>query len=436
MKKYILDTSVLIDNPNACTHFADSEIILPISVINELDKKKLSPGEVGKNARVAIRFLDKISSLGNISQGITIDDNIIIKIDTTYRDLNSPEYRELGNPNTMDSQILACAFGHWYDHDEQAEIILVSNDLNLRVRCRAMGMKAISYEGEKSSYNDLYMGMQTIQNEIAAAELQKNGYIDPSTYSLSLFPNECLLLNDDHGNNLAMGRLVADNKIKLIKKSYPWNLKPRNMEQSFAIDLIMDKNVDLITLVGCSGGGKTLVALSSALELVINDRDYQKLVIYRPIQPVGNDIGYIPGPIEEKLEPWFHAIMDNFEVLFANKTGGDWKRELEMYQKKGRICLEAVTYIRGRSIPNTIILVDEIQNLDPLQVKTILTRAGENSKIILTGDISQIDTPDLDAMNNGLTYVIEKFKHSELAGHITFTHGERSKLATLASEIL
>jgi PhoH-like ATPase len=198
----------------------------------------------------------------------------------------------------------------------------------------------------------------------------------------------------------------------------------------------MDRNIDLITLIGKAGTGKSLIVLATALELVLNKKEYDKFIIYRPIQPVGNDIGYLPGTMEEKLAPWFTAIMDNFEMLFATKNGGDWKRNLEMYQKNGRIEMEAITYIRGRSIPNAIILVDECQNLTKEDVKTILTRAGEGTKIILTGDIEQIDNSLLDATSNGLTHVIEKFKDSELAGHVTFTQGERSKLATKAAEIL
>ena len=219
----------------------------------------------------------------------------------------------------------------------------------------------------------------------------------------------------------------SHNKIKAIRKTYPWNITSRNAEQSFLIDLIMDNGIDLVTAIGQAGTGKSLLSLATALELVMNKRQFEKLIIYRPIQPVGNDIGYLPGTKEEKLAPWFQAIMDNFEFLLNNKNNNnnEWKRDLEMFQKKGKIEMEAITYIRGRSIPNAIILVDEAQNLNTNEVKTILTRAGEGTKIILTGDIEQIDSHDLDAMDNGLTYIIEKFKNSDLAGHITLTKGER-----------
>jgi PhoH-like ATPase len=268
-------------------------------------------------------------------------------------------------------------------------------------------------------------------------DLQRNTYINTEFYGFDdLNPNECVMFENEHGDGIAMGRKTNGNKIKLIKKTNPWTIHSRNKEQSFAIDLIMDKGVDLVTLIGKAGTGKSLIVLATALELVINRKEYDKFVIYRPIQPVGNDIGFLPGTMEEKLGPWFQAIMDNMETLFQFKNGDHWKRELEHFQKKGLIEMEAITYIRGRSIPNAIILIDECQNLSKDDVKTILTRAGENTKIILTGDIEQIDNSSLDATSNGLTYVIEKFKESDLAGHITFTQGERSKLASKAAEIL
>ena len=430
-KTYILDTSVLIDDPGAFKHFNNSTIIIPIAVINELDKKKLSPGESGRNARVAIRFIDQISSEGDISLGVFVDGSII-KVDTTYR---KNEISWLGDPESGDTHILACAISA-AEKTSKNEVTLVSNDLNLRIRAKARAINAIGHEGSKYSLSDLYGGSKVIVNEDAGLDLQKKGSIDPTFYGLNLLPNECVLFESENGDGLALGRQIAPNKIKLVKKCYPWGLKSRNKEQSFAIDLMMDKNVDLITLIGKAGTGKSLVVLATALELVLEKKEYEKFVIYRPIQPVGNDIGFLPGTMEEKLGPWFQAIMDNFENLFQSKNGGDWRRELDMYRKKGRIEMDAVTYIRGRSIPNAIILLDECQNLTKEEVKTVLTRAGEGTKIILTGDIEQIDNSMLDATSNGLTYVIEKFKNSELAGHITFTQGERSKLATLASEIL
>jgi PhoH-like ATPase len=435
-KIYIFDTSALIYDPCAWKQFADSDIIIPIAVLNELDKLKKQSGEVGRNARVCIKSLDELSNDSDIITGVLIPDlNTVVKIDATYRNTNNPEYAGFGDPDYGDTQILACAYDNLkiYQHN----VYFVSNDINLRVKAKSRGLNAISHENDKYHLTELYPGFITIEDEEAGVNLQQEGFIDPLQYGFfHLNPNECILFTDSKGEGIALGRKVSRNKIKFVKKQFPWNINSRNQEQIFAVDLLMDKSVNLVTLIGQAGTGKSLLVLASALELVISKKEYNKFVIYRPIQAVGNEIGYLPGSLEEKLAPWFQAIMDNFEVLFSNKVNGDWRRDLEMFQKKGKIEMEAITYIRGRSIPNSIILVDEAQNLSKEDVKTILTRAGEGTKVILTGDIEQIDNNILDASNNGLTHVIEKFKTSDLAGHITLTKGERSRLASEAAEIL
>jgi len=436
-KIYVLDTSALIFDPCVFKKFPKSEVVIPIAVLNELDKLKKLPNEAGRNARVAIRLLDEASNKGDISTGILLDEDILLRIDATYIDVTQVPYIGLGDPSYGDTQILACLQMNWHDHLE-CDVVLVSNDINLRVKAKSRGIDSESYEGERTQLNDLYAGHQTVMHEDAGLELQQSGFIDPRNYNIQMCLHECVTFQTNDGNDIALGRKVAHNKIKAIRKSYPWNITSRNTEQSFLIDLIMDNNIDLVTAIGQAGTGKSLLSLATALELVMNKKQFEKLIIYRPIQPVGNDIGYLPGTMAEKLAPWFQAIMDNFEFLLSNKNNNnnEWRRDLEMFQKKGKIEMEAITYIRGRSIPNAIILVDEAQNLNTNEVKTILTRAGENTKIILTGDIEQIDSQDLDAMDNGLTYIIEKFKNSELAGHITLTKGERSRLASEAARIL
>lgn len=434
-KIFVLDTSALIYNPSVYKQFPNSDVVIPIAVLNELDKLKKQSGEVGKNARVSIRLLDEISLLGDISVGISIDDDILVKIDATYIDTTVAPYLGLGDPDYGDTQILACLQLTWHNNTDN-DVCLISNDINLRVKARSRGIRAESRETDRSSLEELYSGMQTIVHEDAGGDLLENEFIDPRNYNLKLSLHECVVFTSDDNDIIAVGRKTAHNKVKIIKKQYPWNLSSRNIEQSCAIDLIMDPNVDLLTFIGKAGSGKSLVALACALELVLSKKQYDKLVIYRPIQSVGNEIGFVPGSIEEKLAPWFQAIMDSFEVLFSNKGGNDWIRDLEMYQKKGKIELGAITYVRGRSLPNSIILIDEAQNLSKEDIKTLLTRAGEGTKVILTGDIEQIDAKDLDAVNNGLTNVIERFKDSELSGHVTFTKGERSRLATKAAEIL
>jgi len=442
-KTYVLDTSSLIYDPSTWKHFPNSDVVIPIAVLNELDKLKKQAGEAGRNARVCIRLLDALSDTLDITTGITVEQDTLVKIDATYRDMNELGYAGFGDPEYGDTQILACAFATWQEHPEH-DVTLVSNDINLRVKAKSRGIDAVSHDSTDLSLSDMYSGTQVVVDEAAGEDLLQFNEINPQLFGLKLNMNECVLFENEFGDGIAMGRKVGNNTVKLIRKVYPWNISSRNKEQAFAMDLIMDKSVDLVTLIGKAGTGKSLIVLASALELVISKKEYDKFIIYRPIQPVGNDIGFLPGTMEEKLAPWFQAIMDNFEMLFASKmTRGNhkdsaynWKKDLQMLVDRGRIEMEAITYIRGRSIPNAIILVDECQNLTKEDVKTILTRAGEGTKIILTGDIEQIDNSLLDATDNGLTYVIEKFKDSELAGHITFTQGERSKLASLAAEIL
>jgi len=427
-KTYVLDTSTLIYDPLAFEKLCDSHIIIPIAVLMELDKLKRGIAESSRNARVAIKILDEISNRGNMSNNIPLENGNTISVDTQY-------FTELGFGDISygDTQILCCAHNHCLAGND---ITVISNDINLRVKCRAFGIKAQACEKDKHNLNDLYSGSQIIENEEAGLLLQKEGFINPNDYGFDLHPNECVLFQSSDQDGIAMGRQVSHDKIKLVRKFHPWGISSRNKEQTFAIDMIMDKNIDLITLIGRAGTGKSLVALASATELVLNKREYDKFILYRPIQPVGNDIGFLPGTMEEKLAPWFQALMDNFELLFTTKNNGDWKKDLELYQKRGRIEIQAITYIRGRSIPNAIILVDEAQNLTRGEIKTILTRVGENTKIILTGDIEQIDNQNLDATNNGLVHAIESFKNSDIAGHITCTQGERSRLAALAADIL
>lgn len=423
---YILDTSVLVYDPLCFKTFHDSNVIIPITVLDELDKLKKQSSEAGKNARVCIKLLDELCSSGDVAQGIEIENGINLKIDAENHDAS-----KFGDSLYGDNRIIASA--NFYNSYGTA--VLVSNDINLRVRARVLGIGAQACESKQISFSDLYSGFVTVEDEDLGVELLQRGWLDPNELTLQLLDNECVIFVDSNKEKVACGRKISRNKIKLVRDLYPWDIAPRNAEQAFAMDLIMDNKVSLVTLIGKAGTGKSLVTLASALELVTK-KEYSKFIIYRPIQAVGNDIGFLPGTMEEKLAPWFEAIMDNFEILLNSSNGHNWIKDFEMFKKKGQIEMQALTYIRGRSIPNAIILVDECQNLSKEEVKTILTRAGEDTKIILTGDIEQIDNSNLDATNNGLTYVIDKFKDSDLAGHITFTKGERSRLATVASEIL
>lgn len=430
---YILDTSVLIHDPNSFKSFKGSSVIIPINVLNELDKLKTFPNEAGKNARVCIRALDKICQSGNIHKGIKIG-SVTVKIDSTAG------ANKFGPDSYVDNTILTCATTIKAASKKlktPSKIVLVSRDINLRVRAQALGVEAIDYTKDKVAATDLYIGHKRIISSEFGSLLQTNEYLDVSCYDelKDLHPNECVYFESERGGGTAIGRRIGD-RVYVIRGKKLWGLESRNKEQAFAMDLLCDSKLPLVTLIGQAGTGKTIVTLAAGLELVLSQKKYSKLVIYRPIQPVGNDIGFLPGSLEEKLEPWMQAIYDGFEHLLESKSGLRWRNQLNRYLEDGTIEMQAITYIRGRSIQNALIVIDEAQNLSREEIKTILTRAGNNSKIVLTGDIEQIDKSSLDATNNGLSYVVEKFKTSDLAGHVTFQKGERSLLATKAAEIL
>jgi len=422
---HIFDTSVLITNPSAYNDFDNSDVIIPITVLDELDKLKKLPNEAGKNARVAVRRLDELSNTApDLSLGTTLDNNVHLSIDTTT-------YPASSDALYGDVRILACAKAIAKERKKD-DIIVVSNDLNMRVRARAMGMRAQSYN-KNVSPNDLYAGVQYVENKEAVMALAK-GSVKPSDYDLKLNANECVVFQEN-GVDVVKARKTAKDSIRAIKKATPWDLEARNTEQEFAIDLLLDPRIPLITFIGNAGTGKSLISLACGLEMVLNKKIYERMIIYRPTVSVDEGVGWLPGELDTKLAPWMQPIHDNLEVLMS-KGESKAKATLDMYQKKGKIEIDALSFIRGRSIPNSFVLFDEAQNCSVSQIKTVLTRIGENSKIVLTGDISQIDNKDLDPINNGLSYVIEKFKGSPLSGHLTLTQGQRSPLATAAAELL
>jgi len=406
---HVLDTSVLIDDPFCLSKFKNIQI--PIDVLEELDKLKTFPGKVGQNARIAIKEIDKKK------------DSIIFDIKKNKNSLS----------DIPDNRILASALA-LQKAQKTARIILISKDFNLRLKAKVNGLEAQDYF-EVSDVSDLYKGFREIKND----ELNKTLFetqFGPLPKELNdLNPNEYVLVSGAE-SAIALCK-KAKNQLQMLPMNKKiWGLDSKNKEQALAFDLLTNDKIPLVTLVGKAGCGKSLCALAAGLEKVILEKKYQTLIVYRPIQPVGNDIGYLPGNLEEKILPWMGPIMDNMEVLLNKSGGKSWETTLGSYQDSGRIKFEAMTYIRGRSINNAFVIFDEIQNLDQEQVKTVLTRVGFNTKIVFTGDIEQIDRNDLDSLNNGLTHVIEKFKNESLAGHLTLMKGERSALATLASKKL
>ena len=434
-KIHILDTSVLVYDPAAFRQFRNSMVVIPLPVLEELDKVKKLTTDVGKNARVCIRYLDEISTKGEIDRGVQLDGDVFLKLDTL-------DAIAIGSDASYgDNKILGCA-RRMKEDNQKEEVILVSRDINLRVRAKALGLTAQDYTKERDKESDLYAGVQKVVSEEMGASLLSYGEIlnEESDLVRDLFPNEAVIFTTPDGKVISTGRKVKD-FLKLVGDKEVWGLQARSPEQKLAIDMIMDPKLPLVSLVGLAGGGKSLVSVACGLELVLEQRKYVTFSIYRPIQSMGNELGFLPGSQEEKLSPWFAAIDDAFQHLFSSprSRGRDkenWKNKLYQYITDGTIQKEALSYIRGRSLPNSFILIDEAQNLSKQEVKTIITRVGFGSKIILTGDVGQIDAPHLDATSNGLSYLVDKFKTSHLSGHVTFSKGERSPLATEAAEIL
>lgn len=459
-KTYILDTNVLLSDPNFYRNFQDNDLIVPILVLEELDRHKSRSDEVGRNCREVSRVLDKLGESGSLKDGVNLPNGGTLKIlasDTGYNDLLPPE---LIKGSSVDNMIIGFVLKL---KNKVSDAILVSKDINVRVKCASLGIQAEDYFSIRVSDNleSLYTGVKVVITD----ESNVKSFYAGSSVSVTdvtqekLYPNQIVVLKSVNTSgdtiNSALARVTSDEKLVQFKKiDNVFGIKPRNKEQSFSIELLMDPNVKLLTLTGKAGCGKTLLAIAAGLhqlEAMGNDGPYQKLVVSRPVQPVGRDIGFLPGSLQEKMEPWIAPVRDNIEFLlnqgkksnFRKKSRGgsgeDSKGKdpyLELMQQQGLIEIEAITFIRGRSIPNAFIIIDEAQNLSVHELKTIVTRAGEGTKIILTGDIEQIDNVHVDAFTNGLTHAIEKFKDYDLSGHVTLLKGERSPLATLASKIL
>ncbi len=441
MKKYfIFDTNVLLHEPTSLFDFEDNTVVLPIVVIEELDTFKKREDQVGRNSRLVSNFLDELRLQGSLADGVTLPTGGKVLIELHHMDLTP--LPEGFAQDKADNRILALAL--YYKQKNSEPVVLVSKDLNLRVKADALGIPAEDYEKNKVDPDVLYRG----HRELAV----KFGYVDrfykEQTMPLSefsadppLFPNECVMLTDTtNSSHTALGRVNRKKDcIQKLRQDNPvlWGIKPKNREQRFGLDLLLDDEVKLVSLVGMAGTGKTLLALAAGLEKVVREEKYQKLFVAKPLVPMGRDIGYLPGEVEEKLLPRMQSIQDNLDFLFSNVSHNDiGGSDLEELMDSGIVEIQALTYIRGRSIPNVFIIVDEAQNLTMHEVKTIITRAGQGTKIIFTGDLGQIDNPYLDATSNGLALMVERMKGQSLYGHIMFSKGERSELAEIAAQLL
>ena len=442
-KYYVFDTNVLLYDPNSIFNFRGDNIfiVIPITVVEEIDRFKKELSDRGRNAREFSRNIEKLRVKGNIIQGIKLDNGSIIVIKMPNKNIDAfCDYCFMGDEG--DNRILATALCLKEDIENNDKIIFLTKDINLRIKAASLGLVSRDYEERDiKSFEEHFKGWKTV--------IVKDEFVDKiynkeklSVENLNIqepVANEFYLLESEINNSKSA--LAYFNKtmniLELIEPKYKdesfWGISARNKEQIFALKLLTNEKIKLVSLVGKAGTGKTLLALAAGLNQVIDKNIYKKLVVSRPIFPMGKDLGFLPGDIESKLGPWMGPIFDNLDFLVQS---GTQDYDFKYLMDKKLVELEPLTYIRGRSIANQYLIVDEAQNLTPHEIKTIITRAGENTKIVLTGDPYQIDTPYLDATTNGLIYVVEKFKDREIFGTVTLSKGERSDLAELASDIL
>jgi PhoH-like ATPase len=436
-KCYVLDTNVLLHDPDSLFAFEDNEVVIPVVVIEEMDNFKKDLNETGRNARMVSRRLDELRKQKGLSQGVQLENGGALRVFVEKKvfDLLPAEL----HISKADNRILSVALGLKQTNPKQ-DVILVSKDTNLRVKANAFGISAEDYATNKVEISELYTGAVT--REVASNVIDQFYEDKEISQELDgLAPNQFVhLLDQSSQSHSALARYDHVRKSLVPLQDFSggiWGIRPLNKEQQFAMDILMDKKVQVVTLIGIAGTGKTLLALAAGLEQSLEQGTYKRLVASRPVFPMGRDLGYLPGDIEEKILPWMQPIFDNMELLLAASGGQkEIKRNLRELQDMGTLQMEALTYIRGRSIPRQYMVVDEAQNLTPHEIKTVITRAGEGTKVVLTGDPYQIDNPYVDSSSNGLTYVVERFKGEPLAGHVTFFKGERSDLAEMAAKLL
>lgn len=434
-KKIVIDTNVILFDSQALTKFGEGDIHIPISVIEEIDRFKRDQGENGRNARQFSRFIDVLRAKGSLPQGVPIDAHpetfVYVNSDLMYSGM-SPELDQV----KADNRILMTALSLQKQHPRH-KVELITKDINLRIKADVYGITAKDYEPNQKNADELYEGYEEI--ELTSEQIDafyRDKKIDPG--SAKLVANQYVIIkNPANPNHSAVGRFSAvENKIVplLTPSDSIWGIHARNVEQAFALDCLLNDEILFVSLVGKAGTGKTLLAIAAGLHKTLDEGRFQRLLVSRPIFPMGRDIGYLPGDIEQKLNPWMQPIFDNVEFLMgADKKAAGRAQELI---NQGMLNIEPLTYIRGRSIPKQYLIVDEAQNLTPHEIKTIVTRAGRGTKVVLTGDIYQIDNPYVDSANSGLTYATERFKGHNIAAHVTLTKGERSELAELAANIL
>jgi Predicted ATPase related to phosphate starvation-inducible protein PhoH len=437
-KTFILDTNVLLLDPLAINKFgSNNKVFIPLTVIEELDKFKKDQNENGRNARYFSRLIDGFRSEGSLFKGISLENGGTLQVSVTkgYKGTAPTELRLDMNDNL----ILAAAMNL---KDAGENVTLITKDINLRLKSDAVNIHAEDYETTDVSIEELYSGQRVAPFDLEKIEeFEKERFLklEPGDIN-NIYPNEYLVLVDKNNPfKKALGRYHARKGgiVPLIKpKEGVWGIHPKNIEQQFALDALLNNEINLVSLVGKAGTGKTLLAIAAGLECAITKQNFSRVLVSRPIVPMGRDLGFLPGDISEKLGPWMQPIFDNIDFLFGNQRARNEMTTWDELINQGLLHVEPLTYIRGRSLPQQFMIVDESQNLTPHEIKTIITRAGEGTKIVLTGDSEQIDNPYLDSLNNGLVYTIDKLKGEEIVAHVKLQVGERSPLSEIASKLL
>ena len=433
-KIFVLDTNVLIHDPYCIRNFRGNDVVLPIFVLEEIDKLKRNQNSAIQ-ARMVSRVLDKIRKQGQMGKGVLLENDILFRVEIKNDFSKLPEaFRK----DVVDNYILAATLSIIEDNPDR-RIIVVTKDINMRIKADALDIEVQDYITDKVDYSELYDGFYVTEiSGEQAGRYDKYGSISLEELNLGgMIPLVNSFFKLNVGNKTFTGR-YENGKIRkfLLGDSSAWGLRARNDEQRFAMDLLLDDNIKVVTLVGGAGTGKTLLAVATGLEQVVERRKYKKLLIARPIVPMGKDLGYLPGDEKEKLRPWMQPIFDNIDFLCESRDERAGEKVVETLESMGILKIEPLTYIRGRSIPRGYIIIDEAQNLTPLEIKTIITRVGEDTKIVFTGDPQQIDNPYLDASTNGLTYLADRLKGQDIVGHITLQKGERSRVAEIAVALL
>ena len=444
-KIYLLDTSVLLHRPESIYSFGENRVVIPIVVLDELDSFKRGSMQINRNARRVISMFDELRQKGRIFDGVELDNGGTLEVDTVD-EKSSRVHLPSGFEKSADNHILATAVGIKLESPEK-KVILVTKDINMRVKAEALGLLAEDYKADQivepsemyTGHAEVMVSQEMLDQFYREKTLPVNGALAED--GRRFFANQFLMLVCKEAPSVTALARYDGHNIELLRdpRHDIWGIRPLNRERSYAVEVLLDDNIPLVTLAGKAGTGKTILAIAAGLQKVVNDKIYRRLSVYRPVVPMGRDIGYLPGSEQEKLAPWMQPVYDNLEFLL-NEGGGDKKNrgssKMDYLIDSNVLDIRALTYIRGRSLPHQFIIVDEAQNLTPHEVKTIVTRVGHGTKLVLTGDPYQIDSPYLDSTSNGLTHVVERFREQKIAAHITLQKGERSALAELASEIM